>query len=237
MRKLICFLIVTVFFVTGCSQKQVEEETKNYVLKINDEEVSVEEFNIYLYETSKMFEQLGGADIWETDFDGKSAEQVAIDNAVSSVIVAKTIKNRAKLRGIVLDDNRQQDIFEGSALFYSELDEQTIQKFGITEELYRNVLLENALYDEVYDDTVKDFVPNMDGFEVFYEANRDYIDQLYYETMGNDKELDEETRRSFGEYYYRNASMEEYFFNEYKSWESQMTIDKNNEILNEITIK
>ena len=80
MKKVFARLAVSAVLITamlsGCSTAK-ETADENYVVKINGETVSREEFNIYMYETQKSFEALGGEDIWETDFDGRSAETVA----------------------------------------------------------------------------------------------------------------------------------------------------------------
>ena len=76
MKKILCAVMILGLLITGCASAK-NDSTEDYVVKINDEAVSKEEFNIYLFETQKSFEQFGGTDIWDTDFDGKSAEDVA----------------------------------------------------------------------------------------------------------------------------------------------------------------
>lgn len=72
------------------------QEDNGWAVKINDKTVSREEFNIYLYETQKSFESLGGEDIWETDFDGRSAETVAKENTLSTLTFVKLTAERAE---------------------------------------------------------------------------------------------------------------------------------------------
>ncbi len=38
--------------------------------------ISKSEYILYLYEATRDFNEIGGNDIWETDFDGQSAENV-----------------------------------------------------------------------------------------------------------------------------------------------------------------
>ena len=38
--------------------------------------ISKSEYMLYLYEATRDFNEIGGNDIWETDFDGQSAENV-----------------------------------------------------------------------------------------------------------------------------------------------------------------
>ena len=109
MKKIIAKLgfcaMLTAAVLCGCgtagtsgTEENAQEEA--YVVKINGQTVSREEFNIYMYETQKSFESLGGNDIWETDFDGRSAESVARDNTLSTVSLIKYAVEKAEEAGI-----------------------------------------------------------------------------------------------------------------------------------------
>ena len=97
MKNIILYAVLAVFLLSGCSRSQQTTNT-GVVFTVNDEAVSVEEFNIYLYETQKSFEQLGGTDIWETDFDGRKAESVAKDNTFNTVVMVKIAAQKAVKR-------------------------------------------------------------------------------------------------------------------------------------------
>ena len=64
-----------------------------------------DEFLLYLYEQENIFEDIGGIDIWDTNFDGIPARDVAKNNAVNSIIVLKTSVYQAKNLNIALNNN------------------------------------------------------------------------------------------------------------------------------------
>lgn len=94
---------------------------KNYVLKINDQKISKQEFLIYLYEQKKIFEEIGGKDIWLTDFDSTPAKDVAKQNALNSIILVKTVVNKANSLGLTLTKADLFSINKTSEDLYNEL--------------------------------------------------------------------------------------------------------------------
>ena len=110
---------------SGCSSQNKtdikQEDTTEYAFSIGETDVSKEEFNIYLYETQKSFEQLGGTDIWETDFDGRTAESVAIDNTLNSIQLVKFAVEEAEKRGVTLDDSMKNQAEERAEEMYDGL--------------------------------------------------------------------------------------------------------------------
>ena len=103
--KKIMTLTAAVLLACGCRAAEDAPEEENYLVKINGETVSAEEFNIYMYETQNSFELLGGEDIWQTDFDGRTAESVARDNALATVTLVKFAGERAREAGIELSED------------------------------------------------------------------------------------------------------------------------------------
>ena len=81
-------IIIALFALalSGCSGKT---DGGSYVVSIDGSQVSVNEYMIYLRETVKSFEAIGGEDIWETDFDGRNAFDVARENAMNSLVMVK----------------------------------------------------------------------------------------------------------------------------------------------------
>ena len=186
MKKVFARLAVSAVLITamlsGCSTAK-ETADENYVVKINGETVSREEFNIYMYETQKSFESLGGEDIWETDFDGRSAETVSEAEAS-----AEEVYNG-------LTDSEKEDI-------------------GADLELYKEVMRENALYNEVYKYMVKDYVISDEEFDEYYESNKDTITEQYkaYTGVSDSGETVDETQvKDFARYYYEENMKQQYF--------------------------
>ena len=67
--NLIILVIISLFMVTLCSCRQPDNDSQDIIVSLGDENVKLDEYEIYLHETIKGFEKIGGNDIWDTDFD------------------------------------------------------------------------------------------------------------------------------------------------------------------------
>ena len=144
MKKIILAVVMLAAVLTGC-QTAEKAEDNGWAVKINDKTVSREEFNIYLYETQKSFESLGGEDIWETDFDGRSAETVAKENTLSTLTFVKLTAERAENMEVETTEEDKQAAKAGAEEMYNSLTDTVRESIGADEQLYYDVMLENIL--------------------------------------------------------------------------------------------
>lgn len=242
MKKVFARLAVSAVLITamlgGCSTAK-ETADENYVVKINGETVSREEFNIYMYETQKSFEALGGEDIWETDFDGRSAETVAKDNTLSTITLVKFAEEKAASAGIELDDETIAEAEASAEEDYNGLTDSEKEDIGADLELYKEVMRENALYNEVYKYMVKDYVISDEEFDEYYESNKDTITEQYKTYTGvsdSEETVDEAQVKDFARYYYEENMRQQYFASEFEKWQSEADIEKNAQLWNTVTL-
>lgn len=242
MKKVFARLAVSAVLITamlsGCSTAK-ETADENYVVKINGETVSREEFNIYMYETQKSFEALGGEDIWETDFDGRSAETVAKDNTLSTITLVKFAEEKAASAGIELDDETISEAEASAEEVYNGLTDSEKEDIGADLELYKEVMRENALYNEVYKYMVKDYVISDEEFDEYYEPNKDIITEQYKTYTGvsdSEETVDEAQVKDFARYYYEENMKQQYFASEFEKWQSEADIEKNAQLWNTVTL-
>ena len=242
--KKIMTLTAAVLLACGCRAAEDAPEEENYLVKINGETVSAEEFNIYMYETQNSVELLGGEDRWQTDFDGRTAESVARDNALAAVTLVKFAGERAREAGIELsgDEASAADALAEEA--YESLTDSQRETIGADLELYKKVMRENALYNEVYKYIVSDYVVSEDEFEQYYEQNRDELVKQYEEAYGVENTedtgdgtaVDEDAVRDFAHYNYEEYMRQLYFQREFDRWEENADIVRNQSLWNAVTL-
>ena len=172
-KTFIIIMAAAVMAFSGCSSQSKtdikQEDTTEYAFSIGETDVSKEEFNIYLYETQKSFEQLGGTDIWETDFDGRTAESVAIDNTLNSIQLVKFAVEEAEKRGVTLDDSMKNQAEERAEEMYDGLSDDIRSKIGAA---YKTNVDST---EPVNDDAVKDY-----GLEYYTDVmKQDYFNSEY----------------------------------------------------------
>lgn len=164
------------YFLVGCIA-----ESSVYAFKINSEEISLGEFKMYLYEQKKLFEQKGGEDIWETDFDGVPAEDVAKQNAVNSIVMVKAAVKQSSNFDIALNESEKEKVRTDAEEFYTELREKTAMEFELTVNDIYEILCEGEIQKKVFNYIT-------DGFEISEADFNSYFNN-YYEK--NKSELNE----------------------------------------------
>jgi foldase protein PrsA len=175
-----------------------------YVLTINGTRVSKGESMVYLYEQKKSFEERGGEDIWEVDFDGTSAQEVAKQNAVNSITLVKAALAQADDLDIKLSDEDEAEINTQSKALFDDMGEQKTSALNISEEDIRKIVRESFIQQRVYDLVTDGFVVNEDDFNTYFEEHYDSeisrynnitIEQIYFQldsedsTAGHDKAM------------------------------------------------
>ena len=226
--------VLTAAMLSGCSTA-AETEDNSYIVEINGEGITREEFNIYMYETQKSFEELGGTDIWETDFDGRSAETVAKDNTLSTISLVKFAEETAADAGIELDDETAAQAEESAQEMYDSLTENEKEEIGADLELYKKVMRENALYNEVYKYIVKDYVVSDEDYDAYYEEHKDTLTEQS-NGISDEEPADEEAVKEYGRDNYEDYMKQMYFSKEFEKWENEADIVKNASLWNTVTL-
>lgn len=144
----------------------------SYVFKINDEKISQSEYKVYLYEQEKFFEEEGGIDIWETNFDGVPAEDVAKENAINSIVAVKSALAQADNFNITLSEDELIAVREDADKFYSELGPELADKFDVTPDDIYKIIEEGQIQKKVFD-----YVTN--GFEISEAEISSYFNDYY----------------------------------------------------------
>ena len=108
--------------LVGCSKPIPKEDT---IATINGKAISKSEYMLYLYEATKDFNAIGGDDIWETDFDGQSAEDVVKERAFVTMLHVKVTSDKANKYQVSLSDEEKASAkIDGDAELASMTEEQ-----------------------------------------------------------------------------------------------------------------
>ncbi len=153
-----------------CSCSAQKGEGDKTVITINGEEVGSKEYEIYLNEVIKSFEKIGGSDIWDTDFDGRSAFDTAKENALNSLKMVKLTVNYADENGISLTDDEKKQAETEAESYTSEYGTQ----YGDTA---KKVMEEKILYGKTRNELLKDYTISMSGFGAFIDENIDMYNE------------------------------------------------------------
>ncbi len=173
MKKLTAFLLTFILFISLCA---CSGGNTNYVLTINGTKISKGEYMVYLYEQKKSFEERGGVDIWEADFDGTSAQDVAKQNAINSLTLVKAAVAQADNLKIELTPQDYSEISSESSQLYQDIGESKASLMDVTEEDIEIIIKESHIQQKVYDLVTDGFEVNEEEFDAYF--NEHYINEI-----------------------------------------------------------
>ena len=158
-------LLAASIVFSGCTVEK--EETPPDFMVINGEEISAEEFNIYLKEAVKSFEEIGGYDIWETDFDGRSAVDVVKESALNSMTAVKITAQKANDFNISLTEDEEKQTARQAPEY---LEAYGMENTESNIKLMQKVLNDEMLYSKVRQYVVKDYAISEAEYEAYYKS-------------------------------------------------------------------
>lgn len=155
------------FLLTGCV-------SSDYVVKIGSDKISRGEYLVYLMEQKKSFEEQGGSDIWEADFDGVSAEEVAKQNAVNTLVMVKTAVKQTKELGIELTEQDRKNVDAQTEELLKDFTPQDLENLDLDRDKIYKIMEEVALQQKVYAYVTDSYTVNEGEF-------KEYLNQYYEE--------------------------------------------------------
>ena len=164
---LLCFSLLA---VAGCSNQIDREDT---IATVGGKAISKSEYMLYLYEATRDFNAIGGDDIWDTDFDGQSAENVVKERAFTTMVHVKVTADKAnKYKVFLSDEDKQNAKIEGDAELAS-MTEQQKNVISISEQDIYKVMEDTSLYRKVVEAVTKDYQLSEADFNAYFEQNKE----------------------------------------------------------------
>ena len=157
MAVLLCLIFV--FSAAGCTKgdkgkgdlPSSEGFTKDVVMRINGQDVSYAEANIYLLSMREEVQTLYGDGIWDFRFtrDGRTYAELMKDELLERIIYIKLVGiNKGE---VTLGADDVLNINDYTQSFLNGITEETAKRYGITEELVRTIYTDNVLAKKVYE--------------------------------------------------------------------------------------
>jgi hypothetical protein len=151
----------------GCS---AENGSGDWLIKIDGKSVSRMEYLIYLKETVQNYELIGGDDIWDTDFDGRTAEDVAKESAFNSLVAVKIAIEKADKYSASLSETDESRAEMEALQMSQNAGEEKDSEFYKTA---LNVVKEKYLYNYVKENLTKSIKIASAQTDAFCNENRD----------------------------------------------------------------
>ena len=166
-KNIFLALCAALLVFCGCS---AEHGSGDWLIKIDGKSVSRMEYLIYLKETVQNYELIGGDDIWDTDFDGRTAEDVAKESAFNSLVAVKIAIEKADKYSASLSETDESRAEMEALQMSQNAGEEKDSEFYKTA---LNVVKEKYLYNYVKENLTKSIKIASAQTDAFCNENRD----------------------------------------------------------------
>ncbi len=145
--------VMTESTVESSDKDTIKENAKTVVVTVNDQEVTFDEFRIYLQSQRDEIEAMYGEDIWsmEIDDEGTTYEEMFIKSVFDQIINIKLVCSQAETLGITLSEDELLDVDEYTSQFLSEFSEEALEYYSVNKDIIRNIYKDNVLYYKIYE--------------------------------------------------------------------------------------
>ncbi len=222
------FIMLIVLLLSACSFWGDKGAGDDYALIIDGEKILVSEFSVYLFEQKKTFEEMGGDDIWDTNFDGVKAEEIAKENALHSIVYVKTACKNASDINVSLDDEDKKEAERLAEEKLNEIGEEYCRSVGLDKDKAVSIMEEILLQQKVMDSITK-------GYQISEADYSAYIDD-YIKNNPDDstpKDVLAENMRSS----YIESKKAEIYNNQIEKWSENITTEKNEAVWEKISVQ
>eukprot|EP00831_Metopus_contortus_P064283 TRINITY_DN57557_c0_g1_i1.p1 TRINITY_DN57557_c0_g1~~TRINITY_DN57557_c0_g1_i1.p1 ORF type:complete len:644 (-),score=111.96 TRINITY_DN57557_c0_g1_i1:117-1940(-) len=182
-KGLLCLLIAGAMALCACGSDNASNSdnasgsdfSDEAVMKIDGREIMKSEYMVYLYTTTKSFTSVGGDDIWTTDFDGQTADELVEERTVKTLQTVIAAKKYAEENNIALTDDQKTEVTTASEQFASSVPAEDIAKMGIDAKSLAPFMEGSYIYSLVYQALVSECEVDEAEKANYYEENKDQI--------------------------------------------------------------
>ncbi len=155
---------------------------KNEVFRIEDEVCTRPEIMVYLTTVQNQYENVYGAEIWNTTLDGVTLEENVKETVLARIAQIKSMYLLAKDRGVTLDADEEGKVRQAAEEYCGALNETEVERMGVSQSLVEGMYREYALADKVYRQIIQDINPEISDDE----ARTITVQHIFFSTTMKD---------------------------------------------------
>lgn len=138
---------------------------KNEVFRIEDVTCTKSELMVYLTTAQNQYEEVYGAEIWNTSLEGVTLEENVKDTVLAKIAQIKTMYLLAQEKGVALDEKEEGQVQAAAQEYFRSLTETEKEQLDVTQETIEKLYREYAAADKVYQQIIQGVNPEISDDE------------------------------------------------------------------------
>ncbi len=175
------FLFISLILILGLGLSGCSEDVQGIVARVNDEDISQDEFDreFKIYRESHV-RQLGEDALSEVLSDGRTLETFIKQNVLDTLIVERLILQDSEIKDInVTDEEVKETIDELIDSFGGELEfEEFLESNAMTREYFTNYTRNDLIFTKHIDDYREDIVIEDQYAQEYFAENKEDLEVL-----------------------------------------------------------
>ncbi len=172
------------------TNKDPENFNDEVVFEVGEHDIMLSRVNFLLYQIKSYYETYYGPTVWDMQATEDQTVEEFVRNDIKNVSVRlAVVEDMAAEKGIELTEEEIQSYKEQANQFFNTLDQEAIDKYGLSHETIEALILSQGLSQKVYEEETADFEYDKDRVQSELEADEKYqaimdagVDH-YYDTV------------------------------------------------------
>lgn len=138
---------------------------KDEVFRIGDSSCTTAEVMVYLTTTQNQYESVYGPEVWNVALDGMTLEENVKETVLAKIAQIKTMYLLARDKEVTLDAQEQERVNQAAEKYFQTLNDREKELTGADLDVIRQLYMEYALADKVYQYIIQDVNPEISDDE------------------------------------------------------------------------
>ncbi len=166
----------------GEEQTVIESDFEDKVVfRVNDTDVMLSSVNVLVYQIKSYYESIYGPTVWDMD----ATETMKVDEFVKNdiqdlVLRSEILRQEAEKEGLTLTEEKKTELLDQSAQIFASFSDEAKAKYGFTQEIVDQLILDQGLSEVVFEDMTKDLTFTDEQLDEILMTNTQYVNMLEY---------------------------------------------------------
>lgn len=166
----------------GDGETVIESDFEDKVVfRVNDTDIMLSSVNVLVFQIKSYYESIYGPTVWDMD----ATETMKVDEFVKNdiqdlVLRSEILRQEAEKEGLTLTEEKKTELLDQAAQIFASFTDEAKAKYGFTQEIVDQLILDQGLSEVVFEDMTKDLSFTDEQLDEILMTNTQYVNMMDY---------------------------------------------------------